>query len=253
MLWEIDGNTGKVVSTTDLGTQIRTAPAARKLASGGDRVFVTVGNGIACIESAATNGSAYGAGAPTTERTIKWRMNTTAFVYASPTVSADGATVFFGPSGDASVHALRADTGVPVWTSSSKALSASTKSAEGALSPDGKALYVIGQDPSNCNTLVVSLATDSGAPLWDPNVRPWKGATGSCSFPSALTVDGAGMVWIANGRGELLGFEPVSGNITRTCSYDALQGSGYSGGIAIGRDGLMVLVPDNGGILAVGE
>lgn len=177
-------------------------------------------------------------------------MNTTGFVYSSPTVSADGSTVFFGPSGDATVHAINAATGVPVWKHLEHGQS--TKSAGGALSPDGKLLFVVGKDGSNSNTIVKALSTSDGTPVWDPNARPWRGAVGSSTIPAALTVDGAGQVWVANGKGALFSFDPASGNVTNNCTGDAFGTLGYSGGVAIARDGLLILVDDTGSITAVG-
>lgn len=205
---------------------------------------MTVGNGLVCVES---NGSARQHAAALS---VKWQMNTTAFVYSSPTVSPDGSAVYFGPSGDATVHAVDAGTGASLWTHAPNG--GSTKSAEGALSPDGKVYFVVGQDRSNCGTVLAALSTTDGSAIWDPNARPWRGATGSCSSPSALTVDGAGIVWVSTGRGALFGFEPTSGNITYNCTGAALGTSGYSGGLAIARDGLMILMGDSGGITAIG-
>ena len=273
MLYELDGDNGNVISTTDLGTQIRTAPAVVRVAvdkgssssssSNGDgggggggnsfreRVFTTVANGIVCVESFGKSSSSSNKDA-SPPPTITWQMNTTGFMYSSPTVSADGAAVFFGPSGDATVYALNASTGAVLWKQAAlQSVMTSTKSGEGALSPGGKVLYVAGQDHSNCNTVILALSTKDGSSVWDANAQPWRGSTDSCDSPTALTVDGTGMVWVDNGK-TLYGFDPASGNVAFNCTKSALRSSGYSGGVAIARDGLMIVAGDSGGITAVG-
>jgi hypothetical protein len=95
-----------VLSATNLFTQLRSAPAVHTSADGTERVYLSVGISHVCIESLA----------PSFVPKVKWAMNATGALYGTPTISADGARVFFPPSGDATTYARNATTGAALWT-----------------------------------------------------------------------------------------------------------------------------------------
>ena len=180
------------------------------------------------------------------EAKVLWRRNTTSFAYGSPTISADGHVVFFPPSGDTVTYALSADDGSIVWR---RTLATAQGSTQPALSADGKTLFVVGQDHSNCGQIVFALDTADGVPIW-PDTRPFRGSLGSCGKPAALTIDGGGTLWVLTGGNVLMAISPTSGNATFTCN--ATGKNGASSGVVLARDGLAIAFPNAGGVLAVG-
>ena len=192
-----------------------------------------------CVEKAHSDGAVK----------LLWRTNTTSFAYGSPTVSADGKTVIFPASGDANVYALDGDTGDVRWK---RSMGTAQGSSQPALSADGSTVFVMGQDHSNCNQLVVALATADGSSIW-PDTRPSRGSLSACGPPAALTMDGDGSLWVVTGKNVLVRMSSESGNVTLSCNASGFVGKdGNMGGVALARDGLLIAFPNNGGVMAIG-
>ena len=65
-----------------------------------------------------------------------------------------------------------------------------------------------------------------------------------------MTVDSAGTIWAMDGNNFLLAFNPADGLQKFNCSR--VGNGGFSGAVAIGREGLLIAAGDMGGITAIG-
>ena len=209
-LYELDRGTGSVLSALPLGTEVRSTPALLPLPGGGVAAYLSVGRALVCARRSG------GAGTP--PLSIAWALNTTAWAYASPSLSGDGATVFFPNSGDATARALDAATGRVKWEAFLGV--GADDSAQGALF-DGT-YFVVARGG------LVALREDTGAQLWG---RPARGGGNS-----ALTVDAGGVVWMITGQNGLLGVNGSTGEVGLECGAGTGGEWGTSGTVVeIGR------------------
>jgi outer membrane protein assembly factor BamB len=104
-LYALDASTGAVRGKVDLGTQIRSSAALRIDADGTERVCLSVGHSLKCVEGTPS------AVAKAMDVKVSWSHNTIYSLYGSPSFSADGETVFFPPSTDYTAYALDTLTG----------------------------------------------------------------------------------------------------------------------------------------------
>ena len=209
-LYELDRE-GNVLGKVDVGTEVRASPAVVDVGGGVVRVFVSAGRALLAIERSASG----------LMREL-WRINTTSFAYASPTVSVDGATVFFPNSGDGVVRALDSSTGRVLWSMSLFA----QDSTQAVLS--GDTLFVSAGG-------TVSLDAATGVPRWP------KHAVGG--GVSALTLDARAVLWTVDGHSTLLAVDSTSGATLRQCSVGEW---GFAGAVVIADDGA-ALIGDNRG------
>jgi outer membrane protein assembly factor BamB len=151
-MYALDVDTSKVKASLQLGTEVRTTPAVVAAADKkSERLFLAVGVSLLSLDFDAASA----------KLSLGWRLNGTGWQYASPSVSADGATVFFPPSGDHTARALDAATGKLRWAATGKTnpdLAQAQPSTQGALSADGAVFFVVGEDHSNCNAIIQALA-----------------------------------------------------------------------------------------------
>ena len=247
-LYGLDPSTGVLRGSVAMGTQIRTHPALLTVAAGHERLYLSVGIALVCVDS--TRG----------KMAVSWAVNTTGFAYASPSLG-NGAA-YFPSSGDHSVRALDLATGHVLWEAtptSNGDLTNAQQSAQGVLGGDAT-FYTLGADHSNCNGIVQALATTNGTDRWaQPGGPSPPGSTGTCDFPAALCADSAGLLWVlgrsASNRQQqvLKGMDTRTGNYSVACNavWAGQQGGGQ---VVIARDGLAIVSPLNGGgIIAIGQ
>jgi alpha-galactosidase len=221
-LYELDRETGAVLSSVEFGTEVRSTPALADAGGGAVRAFLSVGWQLVCVERPA-------GAAPF----VRWRVDTAGFAYGSPTLSADASVVFFPNSGDRAVRALDAATGALRWA----AALGDDCSTQPALSADGTTLFAA----SRGATIALDAAT--GAARW-PAPAPGGGA-------SALTVDAAGTVWTVNGHSALVGVSGATGAPVLECAGVGEWGS--SGAAVPAAAGVMLVTDNKGALYAVGR
>ena len=256
-MYALDAETGKVKANLQLGTEVRTTAAVVAAADKkSERLFLAVGVSLLSLDFDVASA----------KLSLGWRLNGTGWQYASPSVSADGATVFFPPSSDHTVRALNAATGKLKWAASGKTnpdLAQAQQSTQGALSADGAVFFVVGEDHSNCNAIIQALRTADGSSVWaQPGGDGPPGSVGTCSAPTSLALDKHGVSWLltrgAGPRGSqkqvLRGMEPVGGKFSVFCDgvWAGVEGSPF-GGVIVAREGLLIVSPAQGGIIAIGK
>jgi alpha-galactosidase len=216
-VYEVDRTTGRVLSSLDLGTEVRSSPALFSPNGADVYAFLSVGNALVGLKRQQ--------GGPLE---LMWRVNTTSFAYASPSVSNDGTVIFFPNSGDGVSRAIEASSGSVLWTTYMRF----QDSTQAALSADGHTLYVTG------NGAAYALDAASGAFQW-PSAAPGGGLT------SALTLDSRGVIWSVDGHNTLWGDDSATGTNVLKC--EGLGDWGFSGSISIPSEGVAI-VGDNRGL-----
>ena len=131
-------------------------------------------------------------------------------------------------------------------------------STQGALSADGGTFYVIGQfNMGNGETAVYALNTTDGSSRWpDAPGDPMGGGRSlhGTGDPATLTLDGAGRLWTVMqgaGKNNLTALDTTTGNIALSCP--GVGANGIVNGVVVARDGLVVVFPADGFVVAVGR
>ena len=173
---------------------------------------------------------------------VKWRENTTAFAYGSPSLSNDGKLVLFPPSGDRRAWARHAATGLTQW-SHEIGEGRSDVSTQGAVSKDGAAFYFLGEfNSGNGQDALYSYSVSTGESLFSTQWPAAQGRNmGDGGAPAALVLDESGSIWWVGSRGNLTAIDTASGNITVNVPNVVQNGRAGPGGcnlVAIARDGL---------------
>ena len=152
-LYKLSRGDGKVLSKLQFETEIRSTPAllatagaapeaeagaaagadSSAAAAGGDTLFFSLGVSHVCVASDSRG-----------QLSVKWRINTTAFAYGSPSLSNDGKLALFPPSGDRMAYARHAESGEAAWSHEIGA-GRSDVSTQGAVSADGATFYFLGE------------------------------------------------------------------------------------------------------------
>jgi hypothetical protein len=233
--------------STPTPIQIRASPAVTIDNEGVERVCLSVGTALSCIDGTPAAPSAASA-VQTMDVKLLWSHKVLYSMYGSPSFSADRQRVFFPPAADFTAYALDSATGELVW--SSLMPPRSDGATQGALSADGEAYFVVSKTIDQCcgHVKINSLSTKDGSWNWANDTQ---GTLLSSGFPAALTIDGAGTLWTITGNGTFVGLSSVSGNRTLVCN-NATSYS-FNGGLALARDGLLVTMysDDRGGQISV--
>ena len=142
-LYKLSRGEGKVLGKLQFETEIRATPALHASSTrAGDSsaaavdeeaLFFSLGVSHVCVASDTTG-----------RLSVRWRVNTTAFAYGSPSLSNDGRLVLFPPSGDRMAYARHVATGEAVWAHEIGA-GRSDVSTQGAVSADGTTFYFVGR------------------------------------------------------------------------------------------------------------
>jgi outer membrane protein assembly factor BamB len=149
-------------------------------------------------------------------RGMPWSFATDGGVESSPTLSADGKTLFVG-SYDKSVYALSAADGSTRWTFAT----GGPVRRDPALSPDGSTVYVGSDD-----RYVYALSAAAGS-------VQWRSATGDAVWCSpAVSADGS-MVYVGSNDGSVHALRAADGERR----WRFATGGGVMGSIALSADG----------------